>query len=299
MPPYHFWVRGVEAPSGGSVKTKSILLVVAAFLLGAVAAGSIGVRVIREVRTDDEATSLPPASTTTVPAAEVITYQVDPAETVIGSTALVPTALEVSGTRLAIAYDLVTLAPYAGVEGVATFVPGSGLSVIEIPALNHVYPRAWRLETARGSVEGGPANSDTRIARFDVGDGFSISEIREVVITEARTPLVTEIPFTVSDTAPTVEVLPGVEVRLLNVSDQGSTTIVQVAVDAEDPDLASAFVRGDGPGWRSAVLEAEGRPRINLTYVGERLPDPIPLVATATAWIELAGSYVVDVEELR
>ena len=279
------------------MKPRSILLVVAAFLLGAVAAGSIGVRVIREVRTDEDATSLPPASTTSTTTAPAVTYQVDPAETLIGSTALVPLGIEASGSAgLAISYDLVVLAPYARVGGVTTFVPGTGFTVVEIPEANHIYPRRWELETTGGVFEGGPSSFDLRIARFDVDDGFSLSEITGVRVVEALTPFPLEVPFTLSADDPVVEVVPGVDVELLNVSDQGSSFIVQVAIDGSDPELTDVFVRGDGPGWRSAVSEAEGRPRVNLTFVDGELPDPIPLVASVTLWVEVPGAFDVDVE---
>lgn len=278
------------------MKPRSILLVVVAFLLGAVAAGSIGVRVIREVRTDEDATSLPPASTTSSTTAPPATYQVDPTETLIGSTALVPIGVEASGSSgVAISYDLVVLAPHAQVDGVTTFSPGTGITTVPIDEANHIYPRRWVLETTGGVFEGGPSNYGLRIARFDVDDGFSLSEILDVRVVEAVTPFPLEVPFTLSNEDPTVEVVPGIEVELLNVSDQGTSSIVQVAINGGDPELTDVLVRGDGPGWRSAVFEAEGRPRINLTFVGEELPDPIPLVASATLWVEIPGEFSVDV----
>lgn len=282
------------------MKTKSILLVVAAFVLGAVAAGSIGVRVIREVRTDDEATSLPDSAvTTTIAAPSAPTYQVDPDETMIGSTAMVPTSLQVSGARVAIEYDLVLRAPYGGVDGLNTFIPGSGLTLVDVSELNHVWPTLWEIETTDGVFEGGAANPTVRVARFDVDEGFSPGEVIEVRIIEARTPVFSNVPFTLSNDSPRSQVAAGVAVELLGISDQGASTIVQVEIDADDPMLASAFVRGDGPGWRSAVLEAEGRPRVNLTYVGEELPNPIPLVAAVEEWVVMDGTFAVGLEGLR
>lgn len=281
------------------MRTRSILLVVAAFLLGAIAAGSIGVRVIREVRTDEEAAAAPESTTTTLAPVAAPSFQVDPTETMIASTSLVPTTLQLSDTRLSIEYDLVTRAPYAGVEGVTTFVPGSGLTDVEVSGLRHVWPTRWELETTNGIVEGGPANSTVTIARFDVADGFSPADIVGARIVEARTPISSTIPFTLSEGDPSVEVVPGITVELLGTSDQGSSTIVQVAIEADDPALTSAFVRGDGPGWRSAVLEAEGRPRVNLTYVGGDLPEPIPLVAEVEEWVVIAGEFPVDLDGVR
>ena len=282
------------------MKPKSILLVVAAFVLGAIAAGSIGVRVIREVRTDEDATSLPPAETTTTSlAVDPPTFQVDPRETVIGSTVLIPTAVEASSNSVAISYDLVLRAPYAGIGPEPVFVPGTGLTNVDVAEVNHVFPVRWQLETTGGTFEGGPSNLNTRIARFDVDDGFSISEVLSARIIEARTPSALQLPFTLSADTPIVEVAPGVDVELLNISDQGSSTIVQLGIDATDPELVDVFVRGDGPGWRSAVFEAEGRPRINLTFVDGTLPDPIPLVASVEIWAEIPGVFTVDLGEFK
>jgi hypothetical protein len=225
-----------------------------------------------------------------------VTFQVDPRETVIGSTVLIPTAVEGGSNSLAISYDLVLRAPYAGIGPETVFVQGTGLTNVDVAEVNHVYPVRWELETTGGTFEGGPTNPNIRIARFDVDDGFSISEIISARILEARTPYTLQVPFTLSEDTPVVEVVPGVDVELLNISDQGSSTIVQVGIDAADPSLADVFVRGDGPGWRSAVFEAEGRPRINLTFVAGTVPDPIPLIATAEVWIEIPGVFPVDLE---
>lgn len=286
------------------MKSRSILLIVVAFLLGAMAAGSIGVRVIREVRTDEEATSLPESSTTTVPsdggaAGAAPAFQVDPTETMISSSALVPTSLQLSGTRLSIEYDLVTRAPHDRVDGVTTFIPGSGFTDVAVSELTHVWPTIWELETTDGVVEGGPVNANVTVARFDVDEGFSPADIVGVRIVEARTPISSTVPFTLSAAEPSAEVVPGITVELLGVSDQGSSTIVQLGIDAEDPSVASAFVRGHGPGWRSAVLEAEGRPRVNLTYVDGELPDPIPLVAFIEEWVRVVGEFPVSLDGVR
>jgi hypothetical protein len=280
------------------VNGRAISLVIVAFILGALAAGSIGVRVIREVNAADDATSLPDQniSTTTVAPPPAATYQVEPNETLISSTALVPTGIEVADEQLSIGYDLVTLSPHADVEPI-TFLGNFGVvTVIEASDLDHVFPMAWTVETSRGRIDGGPANPSTRVARFDVPEGFSASEITGVVVTEARAPYPVQAPFTLSEDDPVVDVYPGVSVELLNISDQGSTSIVQIGIDVDDPTTASFFVSGDGPGWRSAVFEAEGRPRINLTWVGEDLPSDIPLFADGTVWIPLSGTFPVSLE---
>lgn len=277
---------------------RGVLLVVVAFAVGALAAGSIGVRVIREVGTTDDASSLPPQNTTTLPPVEQSTFQVDPNETIIASVALVPSSIEASGTNLGIGYELVTLAPHAGVPPIE-FVGGFGvLTTIDVADIDHIYPKAWVVETPNDEFAGGPANTTTRVARFDVDEGFSISEITGVRITEALAPFPVTVPFTLSQADPTAEIAPGVTVELLNVSEQGTSSIVQVAIIIDDPERAGFFVSGDGPGWRSAFFEAEGRPRVNLTWVGGPLPSDIPLVATGSILVPIEGDFVVSLEGL-
>jgi hypothetical protein len=265
------------------VNARAILLMIVAFVLGALAAGSIGVRVIREVNSAEDATSLPPQNISTSVPPEAATYQVDPFETLISSTALVPTAIGVAGTALSIEYDLITLSPHEGAEPID---------------LDHIYPSAWVVETVDGSVGGGPANPKTRAARFDVPDGFSTRDIRSVTITEARSPYTIEIPFTVSGSDTVADIGQGVRVELLDITDQGSSFTVQIAIEIEDPASVSLIVSGDGPGWRPAVLEAEGSPRLDLTWIGDDLPDEIPLLAEGTMWVPIVGPFPVNLEGL-
>ena len=280
------------------MNARSLFLIVAAFVLGAVAAGSIGVRVIREVRTDEEATSLPTTSTTIQPPSPA-TFQVDANETLIASTALVPTALEITATEVAIAYDLTTMAPYGGLEPIEFFAGFGQTTVIEFADLDHVYPRAWVLETTKGTFPGGPANIGTRVARFPIDEAIAADDVIGARITDARVPFPLLVPFTLSEAEPRAAITPGVTVELLNVSDQGSSFIVQVAITAEDHDAEFFFVRGDGPGWRSAFFEAEGRPRVNLTWVGGDLPVDIPLLAEGTVFSGLDGDHVVSLDGIR
>jgi hypothetical protein len=53
------------------VNGRAISLTIVAFLIGAFAAGGIGVRVIEEVRTDDNDTSLPPSAVATAHALDI------------------------------------------------------------------------------------------------------------------------------------------------------------------------------------------------------------------------------------
>ncbi len=280
------------------MKPRAVLLIVVAFALGAFAAGSVGVRVIREVRTAEDATSLPPSVTSTTLPPAPAEFQVSPTETIIGSAALVPSALESSGSTVAIAYDLVTLAPHAGVEPVPE-VGGGVVTEIDNEDLDHVYPRGWSIETEGGTIQGGPANPTTRVARFDVEEGFSLDDITGVRVIDAVALFPLTVPFTISRDEPRLEVVEGVTVELINVSDQETSTIVQVGVTIDPSLVDSVFIDGDGPGWRSAVREAEGRLRFNLTWVEGAIPADIPLVMEAVVWVRLPGEFVVSLEGLR
>lgn len=280
---------------------RGILLVVIGFIVGALAAGGVGVRVIREVNTTEDATSLPQAVVTTqvAGASEPPTFHVDPNETLIASAALIPSSIEAADADLEIGYDLLTLAPYEGVSPIE-FVAGFGvITTIENVDLDHIYPKAWVVETEDAEFDGGPANPTGRVARFEVDDGFSISQITGVRVTEAFAPFPVRVEFTLSQDEPTFEIVPGVTAELLNVSDQGATTIVQVGITIEDPERAGFFVVGDGPGWRSAVFEAEGRRRVNMTWVAGELPDEIPLLATGSVLVPIEGEFEVSLEGLQ
>ena len=154
----------------------------------------------------------------------------------------------------------------------------------------------WELETAEGVITGGPANPQARVARFDVGEGFAVADIEAVRITQALAPYPVQAEFALSSDFPSVEVYPGVTMRLRNVSDQGASHIVQVEVDEADHERTGFFVTGGGPGWRSAVFAAEGDPVVNLTWVGGELPDPIPLTAIGTVWVELDGGFALTLD---
>jgi hypothetical protein len=169
------------------VTARSVSLTIVAFLLGALAAGGIGVRVIREVKTADDATSLPPSN----------------------------------------------IAPEAGPE---YFVD--------------------------------PAEA---MALFPI-----------------------EIPFTISEDAPVVDVGFGVTVELLGVTDGGSSTNVQLAVVTDDPNHTLLFVTGAGPGWLPAAYGDEDGRTVTLTWVGELPPGEIALRASGDVWLPIDDGFALS-----
>jgi hypothetical protein len=280
------------------VSVRLITLTIVGFILGAFAAGGIGVRVIREVRTAEDATSLPaeniaPADT------GAPTYQVDPNETLIAAAALVPSSMSAEDGAITISYELMSLAPSMGVEPMVEFLGFTSVETIPNEDLDHVYPRRWVIDTPGGPVEGGPGNESARVALFETDRTLATEDIESVRLIEAVAPFPFIVPVELSTGSPMVDVLPGVSVELLNVSDQGSTTIIQVAIDVLDEAATHVFVAGEGPGWRSAVFEAEGRPRVNLTWAGGSVPSDIPLLVSGTAWVNIEGPFVVSLDGVR
>jgi len=276
------------------VNGKTIALTIVAFLIGVLAAGGIGVRVIEEVRTTDDATSLPPenVATTTLPPSE---YFVDPDETLIASTALVPTSVVSSGTGLAIEYDLISIAP---TEGLPPIFVRSFRNTREIhnEELAGIFPETWVVATESDRFEGGPANADVRIARFELPEGVDASDVVSVEIIDPLIKASLDTHFELSQQSPTAEIVDGVQAHLLNISDQGDSVIVQIELVAEDSSDITFFVEGAGAGWRSANFSAEGRPSVNLTWVGDDLPEVMTFRAHGVQWIEIPGSYPVSVE---
>ncbi|MEN8040607.1 MAG: hypothetical protein ABFR95_03800 [Actinomycetota bacterium] len=272
---------------------RTIALTIIGFLIGMLAAASIGVRVIEEVRTDEDATSLPPenVSSTTLPPVE---YFVDPNETLIASTALVPTSVRASGTDFAIEYELVSLAPRSGIPPIQYFVRGD---LLEFPHedLHFIYAPTWELTTETQTIEGGPARPDVRVARFDLPEGVTRDAITAVHVIDPLMSFPLDAVFHLSEAEPTVEVIDGVTAELLNVSDQGGSWIVQVEFKADEAYQYMFSATGVGPGWRSAVFEAEGRPRMNFTWIGEERPVSMSFRITGNQWIELEGSYEVAI----
>ena len=91
-------------------------------------------------------------------------------------------------------------------------------------------------------------------------------------------------------------VAPGITARLLAVTEQ-AVTIVQVEVISErNFNYDNITVLGVGPGWKSAVREAEGRPRWNLTYESPQAPSPIPLEISGSVWLSLDTDIPVLLE---
>jgi hypothetical protein len=65
-----------------------------------------------------------------------------------------------------------------------------------------------------------------------------------------------------------------------------ANTIVQIELLSDSgSSLDSLRVSGTGPGWVSAVREAEGRPRWNLTYDADAAPAEIHIRVEGATWL--------------
>jgi hypothetical protein len=166
---------------------------------------------------------------------------------------------------------------------------------IENEDLPVIFPRTWILTTASETFEGGPANPDVRIARFELPEEVVASDVVSVEIVNPLMALSLDTHFELSEQSPTATVVDGVQAHLLNISDQGDSIIVQVELIVEDTIDIAFGIQGVGAGWRSAFFEAEGRHRVNLTWMGGDLPETMTFRAHGLQWVELPGSYAVSI----
>ena len=130
---------------------------------------------------------------------------------------------------------------------------------------------------------------------LDVGEGFSLDSVLAVELDSYALLVPIEQEFSLDLANETVQVAPGITARLLAVTEQ-ARSIVQVELISERSfNYDRIALLGAGPGWKSAVREAEGRPRWNLTYDAPQAPDPIPLRIAGSVWIAIeSGAEVVS-----
>ncbi|MGB9357874.1 MAG: hypothetical protein WCC01_04880 [Acidimicrobiia bacterium] len=268
--------------TSGAVAASAIVLVVSGI------AAFVGLRAVTGTAED-----APPAiTTTTAPAARFLADD----ELVLGQAALVPGRLEIDGGEATFAYDLVGLAPLAGAEAVARFVPFQGLVETDAAEIRVVFPDRWTLETSSGEYAGTTANPDASVARFDVPEDLETAEVHAVRLDGYRVRVPIDREFEAAEGGSAVEVAPGVGIRVLRVTEQATTTIVQAELLAENlSDSASLEIEGGGPGWIASVREAEGRPRWNLTFDGKAGSDPIHLVVRGALWFDMGPGGAIPI----
>ncbi len=238
-------------------------------------------------------TALPAAVATTAasaPANPTVTAWVDPREVIIGSTALIPTAVQIDGTELDVEFELVDLAPRLADE--------SPLSS-ENPAL--VFPVEWTLITADGEFSGKtPPSAGARRARFSVPSGLTLDRVQAVRLDAYRVPVPFAFPLELDPgDASFHEVGAGVSARIQQIIEQRDNTLVIVELDAAGSFLSSdVVVNGTGPDWVRASASQLGRPTWTLDFRGRQLPAPLPLRAHGLLWPRIDDGRLVDVSGL-
>lgn len=255
---------------------------VAAFAL-AVTIGIIVGRSGADSLTANESSS-PPATTTPAVAGAVF---LGSGETVIGPAVVIAEELQLEGEQVTLGFQLESLAPVGDAPDVTRFLGFQSTETVPAEDLNTVFLDRWILITSSGDIPGTVANPIARTARFEVGPNFSLDSVTGVRLASYSLLIPIEIEFSIDLDDDTVEVAPGITARLLAVTEQ-TLTIVQVELSSDrDLSHSQVGVSGVGPGWKSAVREAEGRTRWNLTYDSPEAPSPIRLLLSGSIWVDI------------
>lgn len=252
---------------------RTIALTIVGFLVGMLAAGGIGVRVIEEVRAEDDATSLP--------AENVASTSLSP-ETLIASSVIVPVSVVGAGSSVGIEYEILSVAPTASLDSAGAFT---------------LYPRSWRLTTEGDTVDGGPEGLGARVALFELPDGTDTGIILGAEIVDPLVAYPLDALFELSEESSSAVIMPGVQAELVSISHGSEATVVTLELIAVELIDLAFTVEGVGPGWSSGSLPASG-PVVELLWVGDELPDVMTFRAAGIEWVELEGVYPVSLEEL-
>ena len=256
------------------MSVRLVTLTIVGLLLGALAAGGIGVRVIREVRALDDATSLPTRNI-----ARTGGYHIDPNETLISSVALVPSSVTFGGQGLTISYDLISIAPSLDAENTA--------------ASSSVYPRRWLVEAIGGEFEGSQENQDELTSVFPLLAGGSLDQVETVRVVEAFVAAAFEASVAVSAAEPTAVAIPGVEITLVSEMSEGPIRTIEVRITARDDVATDIGVVGEGQGWLIATTEGDS---VVLTRDDDgNAGAAFELLVFGTAWVPIEGEFTVNV----
>jgi hypothetical protein len=143
-------------------------------------------------------------------------------------------------------------------------------------------------------VTGTVANPNARAARFQVPDGLTASRLESARIDSYHIQVPLDQKFSLSSDSPVVEIVPGITATLIRVSEQSSTTIVQVLVAVVDPlNLGGIDVVGVGDGSVVSVRSAEGGPVWTLTYAGDAT-ESFAMSLVGSMWFEIQGPWAVN-----
>jgi hypothetical protein len=258
---------------------------------------AIVIGVLLTGRSSDEpvvATTIAAASTTTTEPRAVF---VADGETIVGPVAIIAAAPYVDGTQLVVGFDVANLAPTGDAADVIEQLGFGSQVVIPPEELNTVYLDNWVLTAGGEQIDGTAANPSARAARFEVGPDFDLASVENIAISSYAllTPVSVELELGIGNESG--RVAPGVTARLLAVTEQANTIVQVELLSDRGFNLDNLRVSGTGPGWLSAVREAEGRPRWNLTFDSASAPSPIRMKIEGSVWVTVNGSIDVSVEE--
>jgi hypothetical protein len=256
------------------VSVRLITLTIVGFILGAFAAGGIGVSVIREVRSVDDATSLPAQNI-----ARADGYHADPNETLISSVALVPESALFGVDGFEISYSLQSLAPMLA----------AGPGGIQPP----LYPKRWLAEAIGGEFEGLLSSPIETAVNFPLMAGGTLDQIETVTVVEAFIPAPFEKAVAVSSTTPKTDVMPGLDLELVSEADNGDTTTIEIRILSDADLVYDIEVSGHGTGWRPASVENDTVTLIRTDDGGGG--DIYNLVVFGTSWVPVEGDFTVNI----
>ena len=255
------------------MSVRLITLTIVGLVLGALAAGGVGVRVIREVRTLDDATSLPAQNI-----ARDDGYHTGPNETLISSVTLVPEAATFGDDGFSISYQLTSIAPTLSDEYAQDDQP--------------LYPKRWLVEALGGEFEGMQENASEPVALFPLMVGGSIDQVDAVRVVEAFVPAPFETPVSISGAAPEVSVGVGIDIVLVGESDNGDTTTIEIRIVGDDGIARDVQILGDGPGWSRPSTSGD---TVMLTRSNDVEAAEFDLIVFGTSWVAIEGEFIVNI----
>ena len=211
----------------------------------------------------------------------------------LGPTRLIPLSLELNDREVVFSYELV--------DETASAVAG----IFVNPDNAVVAPETWTLATASGDIAGTTANVRATTARFQVAEGFTLDQVGSITLDSYRIRLPIEHTLSLrwSDTVP-VPLDEDIAIGVRRIIVQTSSTLVQLTVEANTDSFASAGggfgaqfeaaprVTGLGPDWTN-IGPVDGG--VQLTYVGDELPDPFTVVAVSHNWTRIVRPLTIGV----
>lgn len=271
--------------------TRQAALAAGAFFIAAIAGALLSTALGSPIPAVDSTGAPVTTTSTTIPVA----YFVDPAETALGPAVLVADDPEIDGDQLTIRFELVGLAPTGDSPEVTRQLGFGSSEAIQPSQLVTVYPDLWVVNADGERIDGGVANPDARVARFDVGSNFDLETIDSVAISSyaLKVPIDCFVEFQPGDEF--AELAPGLQARLVAVTEQAKTIVQVELIAARGYSYQDLRVTGAGPQWLSAVREAEGRPRWNLTFDSAIAPEVISLRVEGTLWITIDREIPIQI----